>query len=69
MTDQTDLGLNWAEGTIKDKAVMTAEPSPVFWDLWREHKTRVKAEGFRVHKPNSHFVVVDDNERDPAKVA
>ena len=69
MTDQTDLGLTWAAKTIKNKAVMTAEPTPVFWDLWRDHKSRVKAEGFGVYKPNGGFVVVDNNERDPAKVA
>ena len=67
--DTTDLGLNWISDTIKGRAVRIAEPTPAFWDLWREHKDRIKSEGFGVYKPNGNFVVVDNNERDPEAVA
>ena len=69
MTDNIDLGLNWISTTLRGRDVMTAEATPAFWDLWRDHKDRVKAEGFGVYKPNGHFVVVDNNERDPEKLA
>ena len=69
MTNTIDLGLNWVATKLRGKAVMTAEPTAAFWDLWREHKELIKSEGFGVYKPNGDFVVVDNNERDPEAVA
>ena len=68
-TNLIDLGLNWISTTLRGRDVMTAEATPAFWDLWQDHKDRVKAEGFGVYKPNGHFLVVDNNERDPEKLA
>ena len=69
MTNLIDLGLNWTADTIKGRAVRTAKPTAAFWDLWREHKDRIKSEGFGVYKPNGDFLIVDNNERDPEAVA
>ena len=68
-TQPADLGLEWAENQIKDKPVRTAAPSPIFWDLWREHKIQLKQAGFRVAKTGDDFIVIDETDQDPEATA